>query len=405
MNKTFLIFRHEFIHTVKRTGFIVMTLIAPLLALLGIGVFYIVSGVDKPHAAETSKIGYVDEAGGFTGGAEQGNILLVRYENTGDATKALVKGDITDYFVIPSDYVSSGRIVNYTLKKQMNPQGAETAAVVNLLQDGLMGGKVPKEVADRIKAPMALTTVILDKTGAPAQDQGGLGNFIIPAVFSLLFALSMMFSAAYMLQGLGGEKENRLIEILLSSVSPRQLLAGKVLGLGAAGLAQVAVWMASLPLLLSLASRIIGGFAGSIRLPAGFLILDVLYFILGYLLFAVLAAGVGAISSTVQEGQQLSSLYSIFAIVPLWTMSLLIMFPDSPVWAVLSIFPLTAPVEVMVRLGTTNVPVWQLVAGIVLLVLCIIGGLVLSAKIFRVYLLMYGKRPKLKELISSIKMN
>jgi ABC-2 type transport system permease protein len=211
----------------------------------------------------------------------------------------------------------------------------------------------------------------------------------------------MVFSSTYMLQGLGEEKENRIMEVLLSSVSPRQLLTGKVLGLSAAGLVQVAVWMVSLPFLMNLASSSISGFAGTIQLPVGFLVFGVIYFILGYLLFTVLAAGIGAVSSTVQEGQQLATIYSIFAITPLWCMSLIILYPDSSVWTILTIFPLTAPVMVMERLGMINIPSWQIAASITVLVLSIIGGLLLAAKVFKAYLLSYGKSSKLKEIMRS----
>jgi len=154
---------------------------------------------------------------------------------------------------------------------------------------------------------------------------------------------------------------------------------------------------------LSLASSTFGGFISTIQLPANFLVLAVVYFILGYLLFAVLSAGIGAISSNSREGQQLIGIFTLPIFIPLWVGSLQFMLPESPIWVVLSIFPVTAPVEVMVRLGVTDIPTWQLVASVTVLVLSIIGGLLLTAKVFRTYLLMYGKRPNLGEIIQSLK--
>ena len=139
-----------------------------------------------------------------------------------------------------------------------------------------------------MEAPLNVVTIRLTTTGVVAPEQGGFGNFIIPAVFGFLLALSIIFSSTYLLQGLGEEKENRLMEILLSSVSTRQLITGKVLGIGAAGLTQVVVWVVSTPLLLNLAPSSIGGFISTIQIPANFLVLGIVYFILGYLLFAVL---------------------------------------------------------------------------------------------------------------------
>ena len=402
MNKTLLILRHEFLHTIKRRGFIIITIIVPLIALLAIGVSQLVSGIAKP-TVEITTIGYVDEFGGFQQHTSQGNITLIRFDTPDDATEALVKGDIKEYFVIPPDYISSGVVNRYTLEKQVVTPSATTTAIKNFLTSNLLAGKVPANTLARIEAPLNLVTTRLTETGAVAAEQGGLENFIIPAVFSLLLALSIIFSSTYLLQGLGEEKENRLIEVLLSSVSTRQLLIGKVLGLGVAGLVQVAVWVISAPLLLSLASSSIGGFISTIQLPANFLVLAVLYFILGYLLFAVLSAGIGAISSNSREGQQLIGIFTFPIFIPLWAGSLQFMFPESPIWVILSIFPITAPVEVMLRLGVSDIPAWQLATSIAVLALSIIGGLLLTAKVFRTYLLMYGKRPGFGEIIRSLR--
>jgi ABC-2 type transport system permease protein len=402
VNKTLLIFRHEFLQTIKRIGFIILTLALPVLALLAIGVFQLISGIAKPPT-EVTRIGYVDEAGGFDQFTTQGNITLVRFDTPEAATQSLIKKDINEYFVVPPDYISAGIIKRYTTEKEVTPPTATTIAIKNFISSNLLAGKVSTSTIDRIEAPLNLVTITLTATGAVAPQQGGFGNFIIPGVFSFLLALALIFSSIYVLQSLSEEKENRLMEILLSSVSTRQLLTGKVLGLGAAGLAQIIIWVISFPLLLKLASSSIGGFISTIQLPANFLALGVVYFILGYSVFAVLSASVAAISPTVQEAQGYSSIYTLFAIAPFWCFSLLLLFPNNPVWIVFSIFPFTAPVLVMLRLGMTGVPAWQLAASIAALVLCIIGGLLLASKLLRTYILMYGKRPNLGEIIRNLR--
>ena len=402
MNKTLLILRHEFRHTAKRRGFIVMTVIVPLIVLLLIGVSQLVSGIAGP-TGEVMTIGYVDELGGFQQYTTQGNITMVRFDTPDDATKALVSGDINEYFVIPSDYISTGVINRYTLEKQLAASTAVTTAINNFLTSNLLAGKVPEATIARIEAPLNLFSTRLTETGAVAPEQGGYGNLIIPFVFGILLALSIIFSSTYLLQGLGDEKENRLIEILLSSVSARQLLTGKVLGIGAAGLVQVAVWAISAPLLLNLASSSIGGFISTIQLPAEFIVLAVVYFILGYLLFSVISASIGAVSSNSREGQQLIGVFTIPLLIPLWFTSLIMFFPDNPVWVFFTVFPLSAPVEVIMRLGVSVIPVWQLVASIAVLVLSIIGILFLTIRIFRTYLLMYGKRPGIGEVLRSLR--
>jgi len=403
MNKMLLILRHEFLHTVKRKGFIIMTLIVPLGALLAIGVYQLISGIAEPPAVEITTIGYVDEASGFDDYTTQGNIELVRFDTPDDATEALVKSDIKEYFVIPSDYISTGLINRYTLEKQLETPPATATVIKNFLTSNLLMGKVPPETVYRIESPLNLVVTRLTETGEVAPEQGGFGNFIIPVAFSVLLVLSIIFSSTYLLQGLGEEKENRLIEILLSSLTARQLLTGKVLGIGAAGLVQVVVWVISIPRLLSLASSSIGGFLSTIQIPANFLVLAVVYFILGYLLFAVLSAGIGAVSSNSREGQQLIGLLTLPLFAPLWFMSLLMFFPNNPIWVVLTIFPLTAPVEVMVRLGVSDIPAWQLGTSIAVLGLSIIGTLLLTTRIFRTYLLMYGKRPTFREILRNLR--
>jgi len=402
MNKTLLIFRHEFRHTIKRTGFIILTLAPPLLALLGIGVYHIVSGITKPPA-EVTEIGYVDEAGGFDQFITQGNITLVPFDTTEAATEALISEDIKEYFIIPSDFIATGVIRRYTTQRELNPPGATTEAIKDFISSNLLSGKVPATTVTRVEEPLNFITTTLTATGTVAPQQGGFANLVIPGVFGALLAASLIFSSTYLLQGLGAEKENRLMEILLSSVSPRQLITGKVLGIGAAGLVQVAVWVAATPLLLNLASSSIGGFISTIHIPAGLLALAVVYFVLGYLLFAVLSVGVAAVSSSVREAQTLASIFTLWAIAPFWLLSLIMAFPNSPAWVVLSIFPFSAPVLVILRLGLTGVPGWQLAASIAVLALCIFGGLVLSSKLLRTYMLMYGKRPNLGEIIRNLR--
>jgi len=402
MNKTLLIFRHEFRHTIKRTGFIILTLVPPLLALLGIGVFHIVSGITRPPA-EVTKIGYVDEVGGFDQFTTQGNITLVPFDTTEAATEALVVEDIKEYFVIPSDFISTGIIRRYTTQRELRPPPATAAAIRDFISSNLLAGKVPATTVTRIEAPLNLITTTLTATGTVAPEQGGYASLVIPGIFGALLAASLIFSSIYLLQGLGAEKENRLMEILLSSVSPRQLITGKVLGIGAAGLTQVAVWVAATPLLLNLASSSIGGFISTIQIPPNLLALAVVYFVLGYLLFAVLSIGVAAVSSSVREAQTLASIFTTWVIAPFWLLSAIMEFPYSPAWVVLSIFPFSAPVMVILRLGLTGVPPWQLATSIAVLVLCIFGGLVLASKLLRTYVLMYGKRPNLGEIIRNLR--
>ena len=402
-NKTLLIFQHEFLHTIKRVGFIIMTLIVPVLALLAIGIFQLVSAIIEPSEVEATTIGYVDEVSGFDQYTTQGHIELVRYDTQDEATAALISGDVDEYLVISSAYTETGVINRYTLEKQLETPPATSAAIKRFLTSNMLSGKVPEDTIALVETPLSLTVIRLTETGDVATEQGGFGNVIVPGLFSFLLAFSIMFSASYMLSGLVGEKENRLIEVLLSSVSTRQLITGKVLGLGAAGLIQVAVWLVSLPLLLNLASSSFGGFFSTIQLPSNFIVLGLVYFILGYLFFVVVSAAIGAISTNTHEGQQLLMALTIPVFIPFWFSSLLFIFPNNPIWVVLTIFPITAPVTTILRLGVSDVPIWQLAVSIVVLGLSIVGVLFVAIRVFRIYLLMYGKRPSWGEIIQNLR--
>ena len=403
MNKSLLIFRHEFLSTIKRAGFIIMTLALPVLALLAIGVTQLISGIVKPSGpAQITNIGYVDQTGGFSQFNSQGTVELKPYNTPDTALRALVQKDVKEYFVIPADYATNGMVTIYTLEKQLTaPQEVQTA-IKNFLSSNLMVNKIPGATINVIESPLYLNTVRVTDTGEVAKDQGGISNLIIPLIFGVLLAMSLSFSSSYLLQGLGEEKENRLMEILLSSVSTRQLVTGKVLGIGVAGLIQVVIWVISLPLLLHLASASIGGFISTIHIQANFLAAGIVYFILGYLLFAVLALCIASISPTAREGQGMAAIFTMFSVAPFWFLSLLMLFPNSSVWIVFSIFPFSAPVLVMLRLGLYGIPVWQLAASMAVMVLSIIAGLLLAAKLLRIYLLMYGKRPTIPEIVRSI---
>jgi ABC-2 type transport system permease protein len=403
MNKVYLMFKHEFLQAIKGVGYIILTFIVPVLVILAIGGYKLVTTLIEPSVKEITIIGYVDEVGIFSDQTDQGLIKLVSFATREDATRALVNKDISEYIIIPSDYTSSGTIQRYTLAKELIPPPVTTYVIKSFLSWNLLKDDLSQEVISSIVTPLNMEVTRLDENGEIAREQSNIGNIIIPAVFALLLSFSLMLGASSLISGLGEEKESRLIEVLVSSVSVRQLLIAKVLSLGAAGLIQVIVWLISAPFLLQLASSNFGGFLRDIQLPANFIILGIVYFVLGYLLFAIISVTVGGISSNTTEAQGLSMIYVMMLFVPIWFAGLMINFPENLIWVLLSIFPLTAPIQVMVRLGVSEVPLWQILTSIGVLGLSIILSLSFSTKIFRTFMLMYGKRPGLAEIIQGLK--
>ena len=396
-------FKHEFLQAIKGVGYIILTFIVPVLALLAIGSYELVTTLIEPSAKEVTIVGYVDEVGIFNDQTDQGSIKLVPYTSREDATRALVHKNVSEYIVIPSDYTSSGTIQRYTLAKELITPPVTAHVIKSFLSWNLLKDDLAPEIITSIVTPLNMEVTRLDENGEIAREQSSIGNIIVPAIFALLLSFSLMLGASSLIGGLGEEKESRLIEVLFSSVSVRQLLIAKVLALGTAGLMQVIVWLISAPFLLRLASSTFGGFLRGIQLPANFIVLGVLYFVLGYLLFAILSVTVGGISSNASEAQSLAMFYIMMLFVPLWFAGLMINFPDNPIWVVLSIFPFTAPIQIMLRLGVSDVPAWQILTSIGVLGLSVIVGLSFSTKIFRTFMLMYGKRPGLAEIIQGLK--
>ena len=400
MNKTLLVVRHEFLQVVKRTSFIILTLLFPLIGFLGIGIYQIVQNVGGSSDADNPLIGYVDELGGFEGYTTQGDITFVPYETRDGATQALLADDIDEYFVIPDDYVSRGLITRYTMEQELEVSGTTQWAMRVFLQSNLLEGQTAREIADRVKSPMWLQSFVLDEEGDIASEQGGFAAFFAPMVFGFLLVMSIGMTSGFLLQGLGEEKENRIMEVLLSSVSTRQLLTGKVLGLGAAGLLQVVIWLASMMVLTRLTSETVGGELAGIQIPDNMMILGIVYFVLGYLFFAVMQAGVGAIGSNAKESQQMSVFFILPAILPFYIFIIFLREnPDHVLSTIMTMFPLTAPMTVFLRMGLSEIPAWELALSIFLMVVSIVGGLWFSAKVFRVFVLMYGKSPNLREII------
>jgi len=377
-----------------------MTLAFPLLALLAIVGYQAIQGIGGEAPVEqTITVGYVDKTSIFNSYTEQDNVILIAQPTEEEAFNAMLDGETSQYFVIPQDYLSTGLVNRYTLERELEPPGEVQQAIKNFLISNLLAEEADSQIVERVQYPLTLSSITLDESGGIAEEQGGFSAFIIPYIFSLLLIMSIFTSSGFLMQGLGEEKENRVMEILLSSVSPKQLITGKVLGLGAAGLLQVIVWLVSARFLAGMASSTIGGMLSTLQIPTDFLLISLVYFILGYFLFAIIMAGTGSIGATAREGQQLSIIFTLTAVAPLWFTALIMNSPNNVVVQLLTMFPLTAPVTVILRMGLTDIPVWQLAVSITLMIVTIIGLLWLVAKVFRTFLLMHGKTPRLGEIV------
>jgi ABC-2 type transport system permease protein len=257
---------------------------------------------------------------------------------------------------------------------------------------------------ERAKSPVAFNSTRLDESGQVSIEQGGLlGVFLVPYVFGLLFWIAVLMGSSTLLEGLSEEKENRVMEILISSVSAKQLLMGKIIGLGAAGLLQVIFWFASAWFVANLASASIGGMFTTLEIPSRLIVFGIVYFVLGYLLFGVLFAIIGAIVPTYREGQQLSFMLMPLGVTPLALTPFFAEHPNHALTYIFTFFPISTPVTSIIRIGGGSIAPWELVLTIVILVISIAGLLFLGAKLFRAFLLMYGKKPGVREIMRSLR--
>ena len=284
----------------------------------------------------------------------------------------------------------------------MEVPGGTCRAIEDFLLSNVLADELSPEMLERAKAPMYLNTVQLDESGEVTAEQSEFNKYFLPIIFGMLFVFAIFFSSGFLLQSVSEEKENRVIEILLSSVSSRQLLAGKVLGLGTAGLIQTAIWLVAVKVFADVASVNIP-LLSDLSITPGFIAMGLVYFVLGYLLFAALFAGIGSMGSTARESQSLTGILVMPAVMPLWLNYFIINDPDGTFAKVLTFIPLTAPVTAMMRLSRDSMSSLEIVLSLLLLAASVVFVLWMASKVFRAFLLMYGKSPGLKEIAQTLR--
>lgn len=407
-HKIWVVARHEYLVNVRRAGFIIMTAIVPL-----IGIVVLVAGAffagqaqqlgaffEQQFDVGDKAIGVVDESGYFSPILPEYQVDFVLYGSEGEAKTALEAEEVSKVLVIGEDYLETGRVVVMSMGSGFSAAVVSDSRTVRaFFVDHLLDGQVDPALQERAADPMNVDPRVLS-SGGETQGEGPWGfvfTFVVPYFLSIFLVSSIFVSSGYLLQSVAEEKESRVVEIVVSSVRPAELMTGKVAGLGALGLTQILVWVISVMGFSGGAVALLA-VAGAAAIPMHVLVLGIVYYLLGYTLYAILMAGVGALGATAQEGQQLAGIFSFFAMVPYMISSFLFTNPNMLIARILSFFPLTAPTMMMLRLPLAEVP-WVDVAGsIIVLLLSIPAAMWVGVKLFRVGLLIYGKRPTLKEI-------
>ena len=400
-----VIFAEEFKRQVRRLSWRILTLAVPVLLLIALIVAPIIRdalSTDEPQAP-LDAVGYVDNADVVLNlGLETGPI---RYASRAEGIQAMLNDEIGTLFEMPGDYLETGEVQMYRQSGGLFSDESVAEAFRQFLTVELIAGQVEPDVLDRVIAPADYQIFQISEDGGFAEeapDAQQAGEFFIPFIFAVLLMVAIFSGSGSLLQSVADEKENRMIEMVITSATPFSIMSGKVLALGLAGLVQVSVWVASAAFI---APRIIGQIpdAGELHVGAGLLLTVLLLFIAGYFLFAIVMAGMGAATTSVREASQISAIVTIPAVVPLWLSSLLISQPDGTVARVLSLIPITAPTAILIRLSAANVTAAEVAASLAIIAVTSLLLLWVSARIFRAGLLLYGQRMTIKNVWSALR--
>ena len=280
--------------------------------------------------------------------------------------------------------------------------GGSKGRVREFLRAALVADDLAPELVTRLLDPADFDRIKVNEDGSTDKDPDKVGRILIPFLFGGLLMFGIMLGGSILMESVSEEKETRMIEILLTSVSPLAVMVGKVLALGAAGLIQLAVWVASVAIIGPLIFDQIPD-AGQLAIEPGFMALVIGFFLTGYLVFAVTMAGIGAATASTKEASQISMIVTLPSIVPVMFLGILLENPDGGVSRLLSFIPFTAPVTMMVRLAASDVPLWEVVASLAVLLLTGVALLWISARVFRAGLLMYGQRMSLRGVFAALR--
>jgi ABC-2 type transport system permease protein len=388
MSKFWRVVAHEYARHVFQRRFLFGLFSLPLMVALMIGTVVILILIES----NTAPLGYIDHSGLLaaplpapTPEFPELPVKLLPYADEETAKADLEAEKISAYYVLAEDFPASGRSQLVYHKAPSNAAQSQFRAfiVANLL------AAQPGDVAERVVD--GTTLVIQTADGKRSVSEEDWLNALMPIFAALAFFIAISTSSGYLMQAVVDEKENRTMEIIVTSVSPDQLMAGKVVGILGVGMTQLLAWFGFL----------FGGvIIGRIWLPIlrGISMpLDTLAILLAVLLpcFVMLSglmAAAGATVTEAREGQQIAALFTMPIWIPYFMFALFLENPNSPVAVALTLFPLTAPMTVILRIGFTVIPAWQLIISISLLILSAIGSLWFAGRAFRLGMLMYGQK-------------
>jgi ABC-2 type transport system permease protein len=343
-------------------------------------------------ATQGPSVPYVDLAGIVETIPDDMKAGFRQFPDEASAKAALDSGEIPHYFLIPADFRQTGTVVGVTEHPSPMTGINGSGPLDYVLRLNLAGGdpvlaSPVAQMEERSLAPASGASVGTE--GRPSGRDAGMGDFLLPfAVMFILFFIITM-SAGFMLQSVTREKENRTAELLLTSLSPRELMLGKVIGLGAVALFQMGVWLGGGQLVLVGGAVAASALAGQ-GLSLSFFLWAIVFFIFGYVVYAAALGALGALAPNMREGSQFTFVLLIPLLIPLWLNNVFFNDPHGMFATVLSLFPLTAPTSMMTRLAVGGVAAWQPFAALAGLIITAYLFVLLAARFFRADTLLSG---------------
>lgn len=387
MRDLWLVAWHEYRRTVARRAFLLGTLAVPL----GLAALIAVTIVIETSGESRLPIGYVDQAGLLAPGrparvAEaEAPVEMRAFPDEAAALAALKAEAVQAVFVLPADYALTRQTDLYYLKQ---PPGETAWGQFDDFVRANAVAALPAAVQTRLLAGPRITVV--DVASGRTFSEQGLINIILPVAAGFLFFLTTASASGYLLRVVADEKENRTMEVMLTSLTPAQLIAGKTLGLLGAVLTQLAVYATAVVIGLAVAGRYVPELRQAVA-PWDYLGVMALFFLPTFGLLTAVMVAIGAAMPDVQQGQQIVGLVNLAFLAPVFLLALIFENPGHPAVIALTLFPTSAFLTIALRWGLGVVPLWQLGVSWLLLVsatLLIAWG---AARLFRVGMLRYGQ--------------
>jgi ABC-2 type transport system permease protein len=398
MRNFWLVAKHEYLHTVVRRGFLIATVAIPLglAALVAFGI--LVEGLGRSNLP----VGYVDHASILDAGrgvSEPSSVGIRAYADEEAALSALEREEIQALFVLPPDYLQTLHTELYYLEKPPSEEVWNDFA--DLIRINLVA-TLPEEIRPRVLEGPSIT--VHDTVSNREFGESSVINIILPFVATFFFFFATMFAAGYMLGVVASEKENRTMEVMLTSVTPGQLIGGKTAGLLAASLTQLSIYVIAAVIGLRVAAPYVPELQQA-TVPWDYLGVMALFFLPSYALVAAVMVGIGGAVTELQQGQQMAGILNLFFMLPIFLLPVIFQDPSHPLVVAFSIFPTTSFLTISLRWGLGTVPLWQIGVSWALLVVTAILTVWAAARVFRVGMLRYGQPLSLKAAMVAIRGN